>query len=153
MQVMSLKQRSITKTAPHVAVLALAISWLHFSPASAQANCPVINGRFVMDAVVDGKPKRSNIDLYTRVSNGVHSYATARDSPNYQAADGIPKTTKAREYVVKLTVRCTGKNTLEREVLFEDTGQKVWSKITPVDNDRIRVESSTPAASGIHVRE
>lgn len=55
--------------------------------------------------------------------------------------------------MVKLTVCCTSKNTLEREVLFEDTGQIVRSKIMPVDEDRIRVESSTPAASGIHVRE
>lgn len=76
-----------------------------------------------------------------------------RDSPNYHAAEDIPKTAKAREYVVKLTVCCTSKNTLEREVLFEDTGQIVRSKIMPVDEDRIRVESSTPAASGIHVRE
>lgn len=136
-----------------IAAFVVALCCLYFTPASAQTNCPVINGRFGMDAMVDGQPKRSYVDLYTRVTNGVHSYATARDAANYQIADGIPKTTRAREYVVKLTVRCTGKNTLEREVLFEDTGQKVWSKITPLDDNRIQVESSTPAASGIHTRE
>jgi|GEM_PF-4275556 len=148
-----MRQASITVTALRLIALIAVVYCLHFTPANAQTNCPVINGRFGMDAMVDGQPKRSYVDLYTRVTNGVHSYATARDAANYQIADGIPKTTKAREYVVKLTVRCTGKNTLEREVLFEDTGQKVWSKITPLDDNRIQVESSTPAASGIHTRE
>jgi len=149
----AITQRSIVRTTPLLITLIAVVYCLHLAPANAQTNCPVINGRFGMDAMVDGKPKRSFIDLYTRVANGVHSYATARDSNTYDIADGIAKTAKARDYVVKLTVRCTGKNTLEREVWFEDTGQKVWSKITPIDDNRIRVESSNPAASGIHVRE
>ena len=132
---------------------ALALTCFNLSPAAAQSNCPVINGCFVMNAVVDGQPKRSIVELYTRVHNGVHSYAPSRDSTSYQAADGIPKATRAGEYAAKLTVRCSGKNTVEREVVFEDTWQKVWSRITPVDSNRIQVESENPARSGIHVRE
>lgn len=145
---------SLERNATIIATMLLSaiVCLVYAAAATAQVNCPTINGRFVMHTTVDGKPKRANIDLYTRVENGVYSYATTPDG-TFQVADGVPRTRQAREYQVKLTVRCTGKNTLEREVTFEDNGQKIWSKITPLDSNRIQVESDNPAASGIHVRE
>lgn len=133
--------------------LLVVVAALAAVPAFAQSNCPTINGKFFLDTILEGEPKRATFTLHTRVTGGVHSYTVGGASGVYQTADGITRPVKIGNRSLRVTMRCSGQNTLEREILFEDTNETSWVKLTPFSEDHLRVEMNVAERNGLYLRD
>lgn len=106
-----------------------------------------------MEGTRDGKPRRFTFTLFTRVAGDTYFYSVAKDTKEYQAADGVTRSVKIGNELMKMTIRCSGENTFEREIVYEDTGERTWVKITPMGDDYIEVKANNKEFNGIFERD
>ena len=115
----------------------------------AEAGCPVINGKYVMDTVEDGEKKRFSNTMFTRVAGNVYSYTITDNINDFQVADGKWKPVRFGDRTGKARIFCSGQNTVQIEAVADDGGS-YWSKLTPLDEKRLKYETDVPNRSGVY---
>lgn len=129
--------------------LALILSMLVL-PSFAEASCPVINGKYVMDGEKDGKPVQFGLKIFTRVDRGVFSYVVVDDK--FQVADGKRRPFKNGNIEGEVSFACED-GVLIHESKANGSDFVLRKRVKVLSRMEIQVEYNIPGRDGIYTKE